>query len=545
MKDKFSNFFKNIKLPKFNLKNKQNSKKEKKLNLSFSFKSLLKKYNYNIEEVVGVKGEEKYILYVDKKLIRIYRGNLKSTPLLCSFIPIEDAIFYNFEVEKNVINKVDIKSFIEAKVYEEAGIEETENYDIKYKIIDSLKDEKYVIVETIIIPESKIEERFSYLLKETGYIDYLSFPAFAYKALYEEKIIQKANDLFVVLLKDKISLTFYSDGELIAMTTLSGGLDKAYSVLEELKIKDFNEELFIKLLLKKGFSIGKYSTNELVVLEKLKEAFFDLSGYLIQEMNKIKEKYNVGGVERVFITSEYGEIEGINKYLEGVLDIEVNNFEFYEKYNLDRLPIDPFLFLAMLETHYAYKYNNQDYNFSKYLRKPTFFYRPSGILLLVFVSSILFSSIYPLYLYIQGKNYEYKNKLLNKEISNIIIQNAKLNSLLNRLKNQKNLLTKKANKLKKEIDDIKLFIKKVYIFKYSYLPKSQSLVDITYLLNKNKVYLESLSYKESYYFIKVFSYKEKNIPNLIEDLTDKGFLVNFDTIEFDKNKYTTLLKVKE
>ncbi len=525
-------------------------KNVKKINKESFFKffnsiNFIKKYNYNVNEIVGIKDNEKYILYIQKKLIRIYRGSLKSSPLLCSFLSLEDAIFYSFEIEKSIINKVDIQSFIETKVYEEAGVDETEEYEIKYKIIDKLKDDKYVIIETIIVPTSKIDQKFSYILKETGYIDYISFPAFAYKALYEEEIIKKGNDLFIVLLYDKIFLTFYSDGDLIAMTTLSGGLDKIYESLAELKIKDYDLELFKKLITKKGLSIGKYSTNELVVLDKLKRSFSKIGNYIEREINKIKEKYDINDIERVFITSEYGEIEGISDYLEGVLDIQANNFEFYEKYNLDRLPIDPFLFLAMLETHYAYKYNNQTFNFSKYLRKPTFFYRPSGVIVLILIILSILLSIYPFYLFIKGKIFENKNLYLTKQISSLIKKNAKLSFTLRQLNNKTKLLNTKINSIKKDISYIQSFIKDVYKFKYSYLPKSQELVDITYLMNKNKVYAKIIEYKNGLYTIKVFAYKETNIPDLVKDLTDNGFSVDFDKIKYIDGKYNSILRIKE
>ncbi|QCT94276.1 hypothetical protein FE773_03500 [Caminibacter mediatlanticus TB-2] len=519
--------------------------KTNKFKKIFNNINLFKKYNYNINEVVGVKDNEKYILYVDKKLIRIYRGPLKSAPLICSSLLLEDAIFYNFEIEKNVINKVDISSFIETKVYEEAGIDETEEYEIKYKIVDKLKDDKYVIIETVIVPISKINQKFEYILKETGYIDYISFPAFSYKALYEEQILKKANDIFVVILFDKIFLTYYSDGDLIGMTTVSGGLDKIYESLAELKIKGYDEELFKKLITKKGLSIGKYSSNELIVLEKLKKSFSKIASYLTQEINKIKDKYNIIDIDRIFITSEYGDIEGIGEYLESVLDIQVNNFEFYEKYNLDRLPIDPFLFLGMLETHYAYKFDNQEYNFSQFLRKPTFFYRPSGIFLLTSIIVLLALSAYPLYLFINGKIFENKNKFLNSEISNLMKTNIKLNSDLKKLQKQANSLDKRINLIKQEISYIQSFIKDVYKFKFSYLPKSQELVDITYLMNKNKVYAKIIKYNNGIYEIKVFSYKETNIPNLVKDLTDNGFSVDFDKIEYKNGKYNSIIRIKE
>ena len=162
---------------------------DKKLNFKLDFSKIkfFKKYDYDINRVIGVKGDEKYILLAEKKLIRRYREKLKSSALLSSFIPIENAIFYSFEIEKSVVENIEINidAFVETKVYEEAGLSETENYIIKYEIVDALKDEKNVVIQCVIVPESFIEKNYKYIIKETGYIDYLSFHAFAYKSLYE------------------------------------------------------------------------------------------------------------------------------------------------------------------------------------------------------------------------------------------------------------------------------------------------------------------------------------------------------------------------
>jgi len=522
--------------------------KEKFENLLDTLKTkfrLINKYNYNIDEVIGVKVKERYILYVRKKLIRIYRGALKASPLLCSYLPIENAIFYNFKIEKSVIEKVDLKSFIETKVYEEAGVEETEEYIIKYKVVDNLKDNKYVVIETVIVPVTFLNRYYQDILNESGYIDYISFPAFSYKALYEEKILKKANDLFIVLLYDKIFLTFYSEGELVFMQTLSGGLDKLYDSLSSLKIKEFNFELFKKLLTKKGLAIGKYSSEELIVFEVIKKEFNNIVNVLKEQIIQFFDEYRIEDLERVFITSEYGDLKGLEEFIEQQLEIEARSFEFYEKYNLDRLPVDPFLFLSMLEAHYAYQYNDLTYNFSLFLRKPTFFYRPSGILFISSFISMILLGIYPFYLWILGMNYENMNNKLSIDISKIESNRKVLQKTVISLSNKEKLLDKNIKTYEKDIKELQKFIEEVYKFKYSYLPKSQELVDITYIMNKNKVFAKNINYKKGIYIIKVFSYNESDIPSFIKDLSDNGFSVDFDEIVYKGKKYNSEIRVKE
>jgi len=505
----------------------------------------LKKYNYNIDEVIGVKGKERYILYIQKKLIRIYRGKLRAAPLLSSYIPIDNAIFYSFKVERSVIEKIDLESFIETKVYDEAGVDETEEYVIKYKVVDKLSDEKFVEIETVIVPVTFLLNNYKEIVKESGYIDYLSFPAFSYRALYEEGILKKADDLFVVILYDKVFLTFYSEGELVYIQTLSGGIDKIFKSLSSLKIKDFSYDLLKKLLTKKGLAEAKYTTSELVVLEVVKKELSNIVALINEQINKYTSLYNIDRIDRIFITSEIGDIPDADLFVGRMLHIDTFNFEFYEKYNLDRLPVDPFLFLGMLEAHYAYKNGDQTYNFSIFLRKPTFLYRPSGKLTLAVILVILLTGAYPFYLWVKGVTLEHKNNQLSAEIS--ILQNkiTTLAKTMNALQTKDKTLEKQININKKEISKFQKFIESVYKFKYSYLPKSQELVDITYLMNKNKVFAKNITYKNGLYVIKLFSYKEESIPNLIKDLSDNGFSVDFDKIVYKNGKYNSTIRIEE
>jgi hypothetical protein len=106
-------------------------------------------------------------------------------------------------------------------------------------------------------------------------------------------------------------------------------------------------------------------------------------------------------------------------------------------------------------------------------------------------------------------------------------------------------LDKTVNFYESEIKRIQKFIESVYKFKFSYIPKSQELVDISYLMNKDKVYAKNISYSNGLYVLKVFSYREDDIPNLIKDLSDNGFSVDFDEIVYKDGKYNSVIRIKE
>jgi len=544
----------NLKNIKFDLtlKNKSKEKtkksKKKKANLKelFNYKKWLQKYDYDINKVIGVKDSSKYILYTDKKLIRIYRGKLKSNSLISSYIPIEEAIFYNFTVEKNVMDKlVDRDSFIETKVYEEAGLQETEEYIIKYKIIDKLQKEGQVLVQCVIVAKSFIEKSYEDLIKKVGYIDYLSFPAFAYKSLYEEKILKKGNDLFIVILYDKIFLTFYSEGELVSINTISGGLNIVYDGLESLKISNFDKDLFYKLLSKKGLDENRYLVQEKVVLNRIKNEFENRLLLIKDEITRLLEEFEISRIDRVFVTSEYGRIPGLNEFFKEHLNLDILDFEFYEEYNLDRLPVDPFLFLGMLETHYAYKSGNLDFNYSLKVRPPTFFYRPSGQLVAVSIVSIILLSLYPIYLYIDGFIYSKKAQKVQIELNSVKMKKNKYDAIVKKLKSKLKQTSKEIVNYQAKIKDEQHFIETLYKFKFSYIPKSQELVDLTLLMNKYLIYLDNLNYENGTFVLRVYSRDSKKLGKFIDSLIQNGFAAVFDKITKENNKYYTDIRIVE
>jgi len=516
-----------------------------KIKESLSNFKFLKKYDYDLNRVVGVKNDEAYILFADKKLLRIYRDKLKATPLLNSYIPIESVIFYNFEVEKSILEKVNLDKFIKTKIYGETGVEETEKYIFKYKLVDFMQDEKKIMIETVIVAESFINQHFKNIIEKTGYIDYISFPAFSYKSLYQEEILTLANDMFVVILDDKIFITFYSNGQLIKIVTISGGLDKIYERVEKLNIANFDFEIFQKLLQRKGIDQSKYSSKEFIVYKELVEEFEVFKNIINDQVKKLIEKYSIETIDRIFITTKYGNVKGLEEYFTKSIYIDTFNFEFYENYNLDKLPVDPLLFLGMLETHYAYKNNNLTYNFSLFLRKPTFFYRPSGQLVLSITAATILFSVVPLYLYVDGMIYEYKNKKLSSQINNLKKEIAVLESKKNRLKKEQKSIQKSMSKFTKNIKKDKALIKEVYTFKYEYIPKSEELTKLTFYMNKNNVYIKDLSYKDNQYIINVFSDKDSNIANLINDFINEGFNVLTNGIILQNNKYISEIRITE
>jgi hypothetical protein len=517
------------------------------------FQRYLKKYDYNIDHVIGVRGLEKYILHFDSKVIRIYRGHtFRGEPLLCSYIPLEKAIFYSFELDKGAIEKAEdeseIRGMVETEVYGNAGIDETEEYIIKYKLVPHLKNEKKVGVESVIVPVTFIEMEYKDILEDAGYIDYLSFPAFSFASLYNE-ILQEANDAFVVVLEDKTFMAFYAGRELLTIKTLSEGLNDIYEEVGKLNIAGYNRDVFQKLLEKKGLDPKKYFGPEKLVYKKMDEAFGKLAGIIENTVADVVNNYNVPEIERIFITTRYGSVRGIEEYMKRqIANVGmVDSFEFYQKYNLDRLKVEPFLFLAMVETHYAYKEGDLTYNFSLHLRKPTLFFRPSGQLIGASVATVILMSIPLAILWGIGFFYGVRADQVNSEKYQLLSKQNIAKNQLDKVKKELDHILSLIEKYSSEIDINTALIEAVYKFKMKDIPVSVNLTDLAYYMNKTKVYLENISMENGEYNLSVYAATRFNIPNLIQELRNAGFNVFTPEIVKDpeKKRYTATLIVTD
>ncbi|MEO1942627.1 MAG: hypothetical protein ABGW77_07055 [Campylobacterales bacterium] len=535
------------------LRKKGKEKKSWKDWVPEKFQRYLKKYDYNIEHVIGVRGLEKYILHFDSKVIRIYRGHtFRGEPLLCSYIPLEKAIFYSFELDKGAIEKAEdeseIRGMVETEVYGNAGIDETEEYIIKYKLVPHLKNEKKVGVESVIVPVTFIEMEYKDILEDAGYIDYLSFPAFSFASLYNE-ILQEANDAFVVVLEDKTFMAFYAGRELLTIKTLSEGLNDIYEEVGKLNIAGYNRDIFQKLLEKKGLDPKKYFGPEKLVYKKMDEAFGKLAGIIENTVADVVNNYNIPEIERIFITTRYGSVRGIEEYMKRqIANVGmVDSFEFYQKYNLDRLKVEPFLFLAMVETHYAYKEGDLTYNFSLYLRKPTLFFRPSGQLIGASVATVILMSIPLAILWGIGFFYGFRADQVNSEKYQLLSKQNIAKNQLDKVKKELEHILSLIEKYNSEIDINTALIEAVYKFKMKDIPVSVNLTDLAYYMNKTQVYLENISMEKGEYNLSVYAATRFNIPNLIQELRNAGFNVFTPEIAKDpeRKRYTATLIVTD
>jgi lipopolysaccharide export LptBFGC system permease protein LptF len=195
-----------------------------------------------------------------------------------------------------------------------------------------------------------------------------------------------------------------------------------------------------------------------------------------------------------------------------------------------------------------------DANFSLYHRPPKFLKRESGKIITVTAASLIVAFIYPVVYwtlsYAQNFQLEYlKDKF--SEIHNIRVTREA--TLKNRKADKDKILTL-LNEEKEDFNSKKNTLLKIKEVKNNYLMKAKELATFTKDLNKFKVKLESLEYKEEnatkYFNFHLVSAKSSRITNLVQYITkvyENDYKFELNEIYFDdesKVYFSTLKAIK-
>jgi hypothetical protein len=514
----------------------------------------IKKYSYNLNKVASIDPfnfNEVFVLEDNIIREKKLKEKLSKDTLISTYIPLRFIINYEINIPKNLIEKIDVRDHIETKAYEELELDEAEKYIIKYKLINSIADEKNMIAEVIIVQEDAIDKYFSSIKNEYDYIDYLGHSGFLFESLYKTKILESKRDIFIYFTEKYTLITLYADGGFLQNIFLNQGLHSLYEKLaqdSEVEIKDFSYEIFVELLTKKGLELDYYDDSEEILFNELSKIFSNLFTTIVNQFNSLQRKFALATIDRVFISTEKGTIPGVIDFTTNYLgEIESNDLKFDTKYNPNNVEIDQLSFLNILSTQYAYKEDYQLYNFTLKKRPPTFFYRKSGQFISITIASLIISLIYPAYQYIYSNITDYKNSKLevklNKLNMNFNSLNTNFNNLLKSYKKEQNIEKNKRTYIK----NVEKLISILHKDKEGYTPISSLIIKVSLYMKNNKIYAKEIDLDEGILKLEVFADKESYITNFANELVNKENLtIETNGVMKDKNSknYTSIINVK-
>ncbi len=145
--------------------------------------------NSKIKGIVVVNAyDKKYYTLKDQNFKPLKRLTYNSSNFVASYVNSKDLISATIDISRSIPNE-DIEDIIEIKAYEELGLDQANEYVIKYAERESTGDIRnfdLFVAEPVVL-----EETFEETVKETKYIDLLVPAPLLYLSLYSREILPR------------------------------------------------------------------------------------------------------------------------------------------------------------------------------------------------------------------------------------------------------------------------------------------------------------------------------------------------------------------
>ncbi|NPA11186.1 MAG: hypothetical protein GXO62_02975 [Epsilonproteobacteria bacterium] len=483
---------------------------------------MFKKFDYDVDKVIGVWQEGACLLDVKRKrLFNSFAPNQKA--LVCACIPLDKTKLLSVKIEKFLLNEIDdIEEYIRMN-----ALDDEDDYIIRYKLIEKLKDSKSVVIEAIGVKKDVLDEYGDIALKY-NHIDFLGVWQFAFEGLYEGGVIERGFDVFINIGNDESFLSFYSDGENVCNKKLNNGIGTIKSKLMGFKIDTVE-------ILKKGVKKQNYTEDEEFVFESVKNALLQICSEIENEFNSVLRDYELGTINKIYINSEI-LIDGIEECFGEYFKTEAKDMKFGRAYGCE--DIDGALFGVMYYSHFAYLSNDMRLNYSLYLREPVFWCRISGIYTLL---SILIAVVFGSYILMLLKN-EYNYEELIKRLNTRLTYQREKNEKLRLRFVSLNAQAKEIKKKKAAIEETKSLIKQIYSKKLGYSPKSKDLSDLYLRVKKANADILAIKY-DGVYTVLISAPTQKDISKALKAIMGL-YPARFKKIEKRDDIYYSLIEVE-
>lgn len=412
--------------------------------------------------------------------------------------------------EKDLEEDEVVEGLILQKVYQELVLDQSIDYKIKY-----IKQENTggaFIYDTFIVNNDLIYGENAEFLSKAKFLDCVALAPLLFAPLYKQNILSSSNvDCFIYFQEDDAFLVIYRNGRFYQSKSLTryslSYINNKFCELTGEKLS--NEEFFNKL---KSYGLNLENKERLV--QVLDDIFYFVSD-LVNSISKISGLT----IDNVYVSSDCGNISGLDKFIQDRLLLRAYNFEF----NLPPAFKDSDMgYLHSLMILYAEVYvKNPDsvLNFSSFIRPPNFLKRPGGVFLVVIIFAIIASLAYPGYQYTMG--YFMQTEINNRQ-AEIDTQKARINTLnlqLLQLSSEINATKAKITSQNKELEVNEQLLQEIFEKKKLYPMKAVALYDLSNYINKANIKIQIARAEDNNMTISLKGANDKDITQLMDNIS--------------------------
>ena len=467
--------------------------------------------------------------------------NLKNKKLpIVARLTFDDIITHNFKLEKP-LSAQELLVTCELKMYDEIGLDATKAHKISYALKSATSGD-LKLVESFAIDKNSLKEKYQESLSTLKHLDFLAIPFLVFETLYTHQVLEKKNDLFIMIDEKEAFSTFYKEGEYVT-SKKTNSLSEMVKELENSNINTTTETLK-KTLLEKGLNKEAYHLSEYDLydyLQKKFESFFSKTDSIAMHNRNV---YGLSSVDRIFFSLDNQMIPGLAEMAKSFFtDASVGTLDFWAQDGIASIDaISASYALDKLEA------KEQLHNFTIYEKKEAFYKSEIGKFALASCAAMLLLSAYPLYQQYQINTIEAENSTLKEQLNILSATTAKLKKKQTAIKKEITLAQKEQKKINSDFHKLQRIADSLLTLKSRDSKYTPMFLTINDLLKKYKLSVENVKQvgKGTVDF-EIYSLQKRRdtIAKFMASLLSHGYTsVTSNEISQSKNLYKSIITVK-
>jgi len=481
---------------------------------------------------------DKELFYCEDNKCNVLDKRIKHESIVAILDP-KKVITHSFKVPLD-ISKEELQLEVEMKLYDEAGLNASDDYKFDYLIKEKNIEETENMVEAFAVKVKDIEAEYGSYTQKLKHIDLITVPYVTFQGLYERKYLEPKNDVFIQLDKDFAFIVLCLEGKYIYarpisdLNILSSGIDKEYGL---------DADSYIELLRTKGLDESAYGEDEKELFEIIQSQFQSVYNRINDTVMYNRNIFGFEKADRIFIDCASGWVKGIDTFFREMMFEQAQILSLKESIPLQW---DVLNATDTIVAQYAMLHLHIRPNLTIYSRKKPL--HQTFLAKLVYTGAVttLLVSAYPLYLLYN------KASLLN-EIEKTKQTLASKQATQKDFSAQINAINAQIKEVEDKINTTKNDTKALYDKAQSYLELSdanandlQFIENATRLMQKYKLRAKDLGKNESGYYVSVYTaYSTRDlVTKFMNDLLQNGYAnVKTDQIFVEENRYHATVKV--
>jgi hypothetical protein len=460
---------------------------------------------------------------------------------IASRVSYNDITIHSFKTNASIA-EAELKTLVEIKMYEEAGLDLQKQYTMHY-IKKELEFSDTVLVEAFAIEQTKTKATLQTVLKSEKYIDFLALPFLAFSTLYHTKILALKNDLFVYISNTEAFLALYKEGRYISTKSIFN-LEEMVKKLKKEEI-ELSIESLQKLLAEKGLDAASYGEEDFFVFTALQNLFSEIFTKINDILMHNRNVFNFDSIDRIFMDTAAKRIKGLRTFLSafGYTDIELNDFKLLKNCASEH----PFNCIVALYAYDQLSTQSNADNVTFLVRPPQFFKTEVGKFSVWVAASVLLGVLYPLYLSLSTLQLEEERAVLQAQNEAIKKSSSLFTQELLKITTDIKSVSETKEEQIKAFRNITQSVDELYLMKLSSQTYVDFIVKVNAILKKYQLMVRSIEQKGSNQMVieVVASEAQRDgIAKFMEALIEEGFLgVNTEEIRSEKSLYISKIEI--